>query len=264
MAMGIASAAGSFGQFAMLPGTLGLIEWLGWSSALLVLGLLVALIVPFVGLLRDPRCPAMARNSPGRSPARSVFPLRLLAACPGLLRLWFSGGFHWGAPAGLPGRPAPAGDYRHHGAGAGRVVQHRRYLHCRLAGWAHVQASLAHRIVFAACGGDRAVPVGAGDSTQRLPVRYRHGAALAFYRAFDQWHGGHRIRRAQPVDARRYCLPVPPAGRVPGRLAGGVVYDQTGNYELVWQISILLSVLAAALNWPVRERPVARLQVRAA
>ncbi|NNG64483.1 MFS transporter, partial [Pseudomonas fragi] len=41
MGMGIASAAGSFGQFAMLPGTLGLIGWLGWSSALLVLGLLV-------------------------------------------------------------------------------------------------------------------------------------------------------------------------------------------------------------------------------
>lgn len=33
MAMGISSAAGSFGQFAMLPGTLGLIGWLGWSSA---------------------------------------------------------------------------------------------------------------------------------------------------------------------------------------------------------------------------------------
>jgi MFS family permease len=58
MAMGIASAAGSFGQFAMLPGTLGLIQWLGWSAALLVLGLMVALIVPLVGLLRDNPMPA--------------------------------------------------------------------------------------------------------------------------------------------------------------------------------------------------------------
>ena len=49
MAMGIAAAAGSFGQFAMLPGTLGLISWLGWSAALLALGLLVALVE--VGLL---------------------------------------------------------------------------------------------------------------------------------------------------------------------------------------------------------------------
>ena len=53
MAMGISSAAGSFGQFAMLPGTLGLIGWLGWSSALLALGLLVALIVPLAGLMKD-------------------------------------------------------------------------------------------------------------------------------------------------------------------------------------------------------------------
>ena len=39
---------------------------------------------------------------------------------------------------------------------------------------------------------------------------------------------------------------------------------QTGSYDLVWQISILLSLLAAALNWPVRERPVARLQAQTA
>ncbi|WP_122679205.1 MFS transporter, partial [Pseudomonas viridiflava] len=53
MGMGIASAAGSFGQFAMLPGTQGLISWLGWSGALLVLGVMVALILPLVGMLKD-------------------------------------------------------------------------------------------------------------------------------------------------------------------------------------------------------------------
>ncbi|MER8170702.1 MFS transporter, partial [Acinetobacter baumannii] len=47
-----------FGQFAMLPGTLGLIEWLGWSAALLVLGLLVALIVPLVSMLKDRPLPS--------------------------------------------------------------------------------------------------------------------------------------------------------------------------------------------------------------
>ncbi|MNQ71826.1 hypothetical protein D3C85_865120 [compost metagenome] len=49
-----------------------------------------------------------------------------------------------------------------------------------------------------------------------------------------------------------------------GGWLGGVVYDQTGSYDLVWHISIALSVIAAALNWPVRERPVARLQVQPA
>lgn len=62
MAMGIAAAAGSFGQFAMLPGTLGLLGWLGWSSALLALGLLVALIVPLAGMLKDNPLPVAAHE----------------------------------------------------------------------------------------------------------------------------------------------------------------------------------------------------------
>lgn len=46
-----------------------------------------------------------------------------------------------------------------------------------------------------------------------------------------------------------------------GGWLGGYLYDHTGSYEVVWQISILLSLMAAALNWPIREQPVARLQV---
>ena len=58
-------------------------------------------------------------------------------------------------------------------------------------------------------------------------------------------------------------VPVPPDRFVPRWLVGwGVVYDRTGNYDLIWQVAILLSLLAAALNWPVRERPVARLQTQ--
>jgi predicted MFS family arabinose efflux permease len=45
-----------------------------------------------------------------------------------------------------------------------------------------------------------------------------------------------------------------------GGWLGGYMYGQSGSYELVWQISILLSLLAAALNWPVRVQPGARLQ----
>ena len=45
-----------------------------------------------------------------------------------------------------------------------------------------------------------------------------------------------------------------------GGWMGGYLYDHTGSYDLVWQLAVLLSLLAAALNWPVRELPVARLQ----
>ncbi len=48
-----------------------------------------------------------------------------------------------------------------------------------------------------------------------------------------------------------------------GGWLGGWVYDRTGSYDLVWQISIALSLMAAALNWPIRELPVERLSVPA-
>ncbi|OEY91776.1 MFS transporter [Acinetobacter qingfengensis] len=54
MAMGIASAAGSFGQFIMLPSTLMLIQYFGWSAALLVSAVLVALILPLSFWIRSP------------------------------------------------------------------------------------------------------------------------------------------------------------------------------------------------------------------
>ena len=52
MAMGIASAAGSFGQFIMLPSTPLLLKTVGWSSALMVSALLIALIMPLAWMLK--------------------------------------------------------------------------------------------------------------------------------------------------------------------------------------------------------------------
>lgn len=54
MAMGIASAAGSFGQFIMLPTTLLLIKNFGWSSALVITAVLVVLIIPLALMLKAP------------------------------------------------------------------------------------------------------------------------------------------------------------------------------------------------------------------
>lgn len=54
LAMGIASAAGSFGQFIMLPSTLLLLQNFGWSAALVVSALLIAMIVPLAWMLKAP------------------------------------------------------------------------------------------------------------------------------------------------------------------------------------------------------------------
>jgi predicted MFS family arabinose efflux permease len=39
---------------------------------------------------------------------------------------------------------------------------------------------------------------------------------------------------------------------------GGVLYDKTGSYDIVWYITIALGVFAGLINLPVREAPIAR------
>jgi MFS family permease len=40
---------------------------------------------------------------------------------------------------------------------------------------------------------------------------------------------------------------------------GGVLYERTGSYDVVWYLTILLGLFAAVVNLPIVEKPVARL-----
>jgi MFS family permease len=42
---------------------------------------------------------------------------------------------------------------------------------------------------------------------------------------------------------------------------GGLLYDRTGSYDIVWYIAIALGVFAAMVNLPVRETPIRRRPV---
>jgi MFS family permease len=53
-------------------------------------------------------------------------------------------------------------------------------------------------------------------------------------------------------------------GSFVGGWGAGRLYDLRGNYDAMWWLSIGLGLFAAAINWPIRERPVARLAVQAA
>lgn len=72
LAMGIASAAGSFGQFIMLPSTLLLLQSIGWSAALVVSAILIVFIVPLAFMLKapayqDPNAKASSNTQPALS-----------------------------------------------------------------------------------------------------------------------------------------------------------------------------------------------------
>lgn len=79
MAMGIASAAGSFGQFIMLPATLLLLKEFGWSSALLISALMIALIVPLAWMLKAPTYQTTTKAPQAIQPQRGFKDILIIA-----------------------------------------------------------------------------------------------------------------------------------------------------------------------------------------
>ena len=51
-------------------------------------------------------------------------------------------------------------------------------------------------------------------------------------------------------------------GGFTGAWLGGYIYDLTGSYDLMWGISVVLGLAAAALHWPISDEPVGRLAER--
>lgn len=260
MAMGIASAAGSLGQFVMLPGTLGLLEWLGWSSALLVCAALIALLIPLSRMLHEDLTTAQTEEI--KLPLLSV--LRQVAGHTDfwLLSLGFFVcgfqvvfiGIH--IPAYLLDQHLPA----HAGTTVLALVGLFNIAGTWCAGWLggryakpqllaalyllravviawffYTPISLFSAYAFAIAMGLlwlSTVPLTNGTIASMFGVRYLSMLAGVVF-LFHQ------------------------TGSFLGGWLGGLAYDQTGSYALVWQLSIVLSVIAALLNLPVRERLIA-------
>ena len=48
-----------------------------------------------------------------------------------------------------------------------------------------------------------------------------------------------------------------------GAWLGGYLFETTGSYTLMWQLAVLLGIIAALLHWPIRDEPVAAQSVPA-
>ena len=265
LAMGIASAAGSFGQFAMLPGTLGLINWLGWSLALLVLGLMVAFIVPLVGMLKDRPLPAQGQEQTLGEALReacshSGFWLLALGFFVCGFQVVFIG-VH--LPAYLVDQHLPATT----GTTVLALVGLFNILGTYTAGW--LGGRMSKPRLLTALYLLRAVVIVLflwAPVTQFSAYLFGIAMGLLWLSTVPLTNGTvatlFGVRNLSMLGGIVFLFHQ--LGAFLGGWLGGVVYDQTGNYELVWHISIALSLLAGALNWPVRERPVARLQAASA
>jgi len=262
MGMGLASAAGSFGQFAMLPGTLGLIGWLGWSMALIALGLLVAFILPLVAMLKDKPLPPSA----GEQTLREA----LHEACThsGFWLLAF-GFFVCGFQVVFIGVHLPA--YlvdQHLPASVGTTVLALIGLFnvfgTYVAGW--LGGKMSKPRLLTGLYLLRAVVIVLflwAPLTQTTACLFGIAMGLLWLSTVPLTNGTvatlFGVRNLSMLGGIVFLFHQ--LGAFLGGWLGGVVYDRTGSYELIWQGSIVLSLMAAALNWPVRERPVARLQV---
>jgi len=263
MAMGIAAAAGSFGQFAMLPGTLGLIGWLGWSSALLALGLLVALIVPLAAMLRGgPRVPDTGPRQSLAEALREALGhsgFRLLAL--GFFVCGFQVvfiGIHLPAYLVDRGLPATAGTTVLALVGLFNIVG------TYTAGWLGGRYSKPKLLVGLYLM--RAVVISTFFfAPLTLWTAYGFGIAmgLLWLSTVPLTNGTvatlFGVRNLSMLGGIVFLFHQ--IGSFCGGWLGGWVYDRTGSYDLVWQISIALCFMAAALNWPIREQPVARIRL---
>lgn len=261
MGMGIASAAGSFGQFAMLPGTLGLIGWLGWSSALLVLGLLVALIVPLVSMLKDRPLPSLGGDQTLKQALREA------CSHSGFWLLAF-GFFVCGFQVVFIGIHLPAYLVDQHlpatvGTTVLALIGLFNIFGTYTAGW--LGGRMSKPRLLTALYLARAVVIVLflwAPVTQFSAYLFGMNMGFLWLSTVPLTNGTvatmFGVRNLSMLGGIVFLFHQ--LGAFLGGWLGGVVYDQTGNYDLIWQGSIVLSLMAAALNWPVREQPVARLQ----
>nr|WP_114971398.1 MFS transporter [Rhodoferax ferrireducens] len=264
-AMGIAAAAGSFGQFLMVPTESFLISSLGWKEALMVLGLASLMMVPLAWGLREP---GLAGGGTIRREQTILQALKEAFKYPSF-QLLMAGYFVCGfqvvfiavhMPSYLKDKglsPEVAGYalaliglfniFGTYAAGVmGQRLQKKNilafiYLARALAISLFLLAPLTpvSVYVFSSVMGLlwlSTVPVTNAAVAQIFGVA--HLSMLSGFVFFS-----HQI------------------GSFMGVWLGGYLYDRTGSYDVVWYIAIALGVLAALVNLPIQEKAIIRRPV---
>ena len=257
LAMGITMSVGSFGQFVMLPASLGLIGWLTWPLALLALAGFAALMIPLaIGLRETPR----VQSDTGMAGPGAMAALReaLGARDFWLLSLgFFVCGFqvvfiavHLPAflqDEGLNATVATtvlaliglvniAGTY-YAGLWGGR---HRKPM---LLAWIYLGRALA----IAAFVMLPITEVSAYAFGVTMGLFWLSTVPLTNGTVASVW-GVRHLSMLGGVVFLAHQL-----GSFAGGWLGGWLYDRSGSYDGAWTIAIGLSLIAAVLNWPIRE-----------
>lgn len=267
-AMGVTAAAGSFGQFLMVPVETWLIGHTGWQNALFILGVAALAILPLAFGLREPMQPAAA---PGASQQTLREALREAFAHPPFLFLtagYFVCGFHV-VFIGVH-MPSYLKDL-----GYGPEVATVALMLIGLFNVFGTYASgalgqrLAKRHILAAIYGLRALVILVFVLVPVTPwTVYAFAATMGLLwlstvpptnAIVAQIFGVRHMSMLGGIVFLSHQI-----GSFLGVWLGGRLYDATGSYTVVWWISVGLGIFAMLMNLPVRETAIVRPALRTA
>ncbi|MCS4509252.1 MFS transporter [Xylophilus ampelinus] len=262
-AMGVTAAAGSFGQFLMVPVEGRLIAQLGWHQALMVLAAAALLVVPLAFGLREPGF--------GTGAARPVREQTILQALTEALRyssfqLLTAGYFVCGFQVVFIGVHMPS--YLKDKGLSPEVASYALALIGLFNIFGTYTAGvlgqrMAKRKILAFIYFSRAVAITVFLLVPISPASvYVFSAVMGAlwlstvpvtHSAIAQIFG---IQHLSMLSG--FVFMGHQAGSFLGVWLGGLLYDRTGSYDVVWWLSIALGVFAALINLPVREAPIRR------
>lgn len=261
-AMGVAAAAGSFGQFLMVPTEGFLIGSLGWQTALMVLGLLALMMMPLAWGLREPGLSASA----ALPREQTIFQALQEAFKYPSFQLLMAGYFVCGFQVVFIGVHMPSYLKDH-----GLSPQVASYA-LALIGLFNVFGTYASgalgqrwpkRHILAFIYVARAVVIALFLWAPLTPMSvYIFSAVMgvlwlstvpATNAAVAQIFGVAHLSMLSGFVFFSHQI-----GSFMGVWLGGYLYDRTGSYDVVWYISIALGVLAALVNLPIKESAIIR------
>ena len=262
-AMGVAAAAGSFGQFLMVPTEGYLISNLGWQEALVTLGVASLLMIPLAFGLREPGFGAAATAAKREQTIAEA--LREAFKYPSF-QLLMAGYFVCGFQVVFIGVHMPS--YLKDKGLSPQVASYALALiglfnvfGTYVAGVLGQKMAKRHILAFIYFARALAISVFLLAPLSPLSV-YVFASVMGFL-----W-----LSTVPPTNATvaqifgvahlsmlgGFVFFSHQIGSFMGVWLGGYLYDKTGSYDIVWYIAIALGVFAALVNLPVREAPIAR------
>jgi predicted MFS family arabinose efflux permease len=266
MALGISAAAGSFGQFAMLPLTQWLLSHLGWYGALLALASVAVLMIPLtVAMYESHLSTAHAFQQSAGGAMREALGHRGYV----LLTLGFFVcgfqlvfvGVHLPAYLGDKGLPP------HVAVTALALIGLFNIVGTYATGW--LGSRVPKRYILSVIYFSRAVVFALFFFVPVTPLTvYAFAVALGLLwlstvpptnSIVAQIFGVRYLAMLSGFTFFSHQI-----GSFLGAWLGGRLYDTTGSYDVVWWISIALGVVAGLINLPIDEREIKRPAVAAA